>query len=74
MFSFRSNVRRFQVASFVLALVCFAALSCQTTAMGQNASGKKTAVAADAGRSSGGQKKGTVTKTVADKNKCKQSK
>ncbi len=69
MFSFRSNARRFQVVSFVLAVVCFAAISCQTTAMGQNASGKKTAVAADAGSSSGDQKKGIVTKTAADKNK-----
>ena len=69
MFSFRSNARRFQVVSFVLAVVCFAVLSCQTTAMGHNASEKKTAVVTDAGSSSGDQKKGIVTKTAADKNK-----
>ncbi len=75
MFSFRSNVRRFQVISFVLAVVCFATLFlfCQTTAMGQSASGKKTAAATDAGRHSGGQEKWAIKKdekkTNPDKDK-----
>ncbi|MBR0239137.1 MAG: hypothetical protein IJQ39_13670 [Thermoguttaceae bacterium] len=64
MYTTLSAARRFHVVSFVLTLVCFAALlSRQNAAMGQNASGEKTAVAADADvgeNSPGGQEEGTA--------------
>ena len=65
MFTTLSTARRFHVVSFVLTLVCFAAmlLYCQNLAVGQNVSGKETAVAANADvgeNSSGGQEEGTA--------------
>ncbi len=67
MFATLSNSRRFHVVSFVLAAVCFAAMSlfCQNAVMGQEASGEETAVAADADvgeNNSGGEEKGTEKK------------
>ena len=56
MFTTLSTARRFHVVSFVLAAVCFAAMSlfCQNAVMGQDASGEKTTAAADVGGNSSG--------------------
>ena len=75
MFSFRSNTHYFQVVSFILAAVCFAALFLcwQTPAVGQNARGKKTTVATDTRNNSADQEKDTVKNvektTTPDKDK-----
>lgn len=75
MFSFRSNTHYFQVVSFILAAVCFAALFLcwQTPAVGQNASGKKTTIATDTRNNSADQEKETVKNvektTTPDKDK-----
>ncbi len=71
MHSFISIARRFHVVSFVLAAVCFAAMSlfCQNAVMGQEAGGEETAVAAaaDVGENnSGGQEEG-ATESAGEK-------
>ncbi len=69
MHSFISIARRFHVVSFVLAAVCFAAMSlfCQNAVMGQEAGGEETAVAADVGENnSSGQEEG-ATESAGEK-------